>query len=82
VPPVRSLASPMAEAVTSIRSPVRMKAGRSAVTMTAATSLVCSCEASAWVLILSRPSMPTRDCLVKTAFCRLSPVLLRPTTRP
>ena len=41
VPPVRLVASPRAETATSIRLPLRAKAGSSAVTITAAMFLVC-----------------------------------------
>ena len=51
VPPVRLVASPSAETATSMRLPLRAKAGRSAVTITAATFLVWSL--ASWSRVLT-----------------------------
>ncbi len=82
VPPKRLLASPMAETVASISEPEAEKAGRRAVTITAATFLVFSVAAASRTFTPSRSSMAERLCLVKAAFCRESPVPFRPTTMP
>ena len=70
----------MADTDTSMRLPGAAKAGRLAVTMTAATFLVCM----TWprVLVPSRSSMLWMLSWVNGAFFRLSPVPFRPTTRP
>ena len=80
VPPCRLLASPIAETVTSIREPGAMKAGRLAVTITAAMSLVFGVAAR--VLTPMRSSADWIDCWVKGALRRASPVPFRPTTMP
>jgi hypothetical protein len=72
----------MAETVTSMVEPEAAKAGRLAVTITAATSLVCIWDWAARVFTPSRSSMATRLCWVIGAFSRLSPVPFNPTTRP
>ena len=82
VPPIRSFASPRADTPTSIRLPPRAKAGRLAVTITAATFLVCSLLSWSRVFTPSRSSIPISDCRVKTALSNLSPVPFSPTTRP
>ena len=71
----------MAETVTSIWEPEAEKAGRLAVTITAATSLV-SMLVVLRVFTPSRSSIDCRLCWVKGALRRLSPVPFRPTTRP
>ena len=68
--------------LTSILLPDRAKAGRLAVTMTAATFLVCSLLSWSRVLTPRRSSMPMSDWRVNTALSSRSPVPLRPTTRP
>ncbi len=67
---------------TSIRPPLRANAGSSAVTITAATFLVCSFEAWSRVLTPNRSSIPISDSRVNIALSSLSPVLFSPTTRP
>jgi hypothetical protein len=64
----------------SMREPFEEKAGRLAVTITAATFLVCI----VWprVLVPIRSSMVWIESWVKGAFFSESPVPLRPTTRP
>ncbi len=69
-------------AETSMRVPWRAKGGSVAVTTTAATFWVFKFFNSSRVLTPRRSSMPTRLCWVKGAFAKLSPVPLRPTTRP
>jgi len=59
---------------------VAAKAGRLAVTITAATFLVLSVASR--VLTPRRSSMASRLCLVKGALRRASPVPFRPTTMP
>ena len=63
----------------SMRLPLRAKAGRLAVTMTAATFLVPQLGLS-WsrVLTPSRSSIPISDCRVNTALSSRSPVPFRP----
>src|SRR6202022_1401651 len=77
VPPSRLLASPIAETVASILEPDAAKAGRRAVTITAATFLVLSrpVAAGSWVLTPSRSIIDWIACLVNGAFCSESPVL-------
>jgi hypothetical protein len=70
----------MAETVMSMREPWRENGGRVAVTMTAATFF--GLKSSPRMLMPSRSSMPMIDCSVKGEFERLSPLPLRPTTRP
>ena len=70
----------MALTETSMRVPWAEKAGRFAVTITAATFLVCIVVPR--VLTPSRSSMVWMLCWVNGAFFRESPVPLRPTTRP
>ena len=82
VPPVRLVASPRAETATSIRLPLRAKAGRSAVTITAAMFLVESLATWSRVFTPSRSSIPISDSRVNTELSSLSPVLFSPTTRP
>ena len=68
------------ETVTSMRVPWVPKAGRLAVTITAATlpvRIVCP-----RMLTPSRSSIACSDCLVNGMLLRVSPVPLRPTTRP
>ena len=65
-----------------MRLPVRAKAGRLAVTMTAATFLVCSLAPWSRVFTPSRSSMPISDWRVNTALSSLSPVPFSPTTSP
>ncbi len=72
----------MAETVASISEPEAAKAGRRAVTITAATFLVFRVWAASRTLTPSRSSMADRLCLVKAAFCSESPVPLSPTTMP
>ena len=80
VPPCRFLASPSAETVTSIRVPWVPKAGRLPVTMTAATLPVRMVAPR--MLTPMRSSIACSDCLVKGMLFSVSPVPLRPTTRP
>ena len=80
VPPSSDLESPSALTDTSIRLPWRANGGSVAVTMTAATFLVL--RALPRVLTPSRSSMATRLSWVNIELRRLSPVPLRPTTRP
>lgn len=70
----------MADAVTSMRVPWVANGGRFAVTITAATLPV----RMVWPQMFtpSRSSMACRDCLVKGVLLSVSPVPLRPTTRP
>ena len=70
----------MEETVTSILDPAAAKGGSLAVTMTAAMFLV-SMVASR-VLTPIRSIIDIRLCLVIGTLRRLSPVPLRPTTRP
>ncbi len=70
----------MAATEISTVEPAAAKAGKLAVTITAATFLV-SMVASR-VLTPRRSSMSIRLCLVMGALRRLSPVPARPTTRP
>ena len=65
--------------VTSSRAPGRANAGSSAVTMTAATFSTLSSSPGTRTSILDR--MFANVCVVNSVCC-LSPVLLRPTTRP
>jgi len=74
------LASPSALTEMSMRVPWPEKAGRLAVTITAATFLVCM--VSPRVLTPSRSSMVCRLCWVKGALRSESPEPLSPTTRP
>ena len=80
VPPCRLLASPIADTVTSNREPGAAKAGRLAVTITAATSLVLGVAAR--VLTPRRSRDDCRLCWVKGALRNASPVPFRPTTMP
>jgi hypothetical protein len=80
VPPCRDFASPSAETVTSSRVPCVENAGRFAVTITAATFAVRSVVPR--VLTPRRSSIACKDCLVKGVLLSVSPVPLRPTTRP
>ena len=64
----------------SMRLPCAEKAGRLAVTITAATFLVCMI--SPRVFTPSRSSMVWMLCWVKGAFFSESPVPFKPTTRP
>jgi hypothetical protein len=66
----------------SIRLPGRAKAGRFAVTITAATFFVSSRASLSRVLTPSRSSMPISVWRVKTAVRSRSPMLFSPTTRP
>jgi hypothetical protein len=80
VPPISELESPSAETVTSRREPTSMPAGRSAVTITAATLRLAS--------VLPRTLMPMRSsiapsaCWVNGALRSESPLPARPITRP
>ena len=65
-----------------MRLPSRAKGGSSAVTITAATFLVCNCVVWSWVFTPRRSSIPTSESRVKMALESLSPVLFSPTTRP
>jgi hypothetical protein len=82
MPPIKLVASPSAETAMSIRLPGRAKAGRLAVTITAATLRVSSRASLSRVFTPRRSSMPISDCLVNMAVRSLSPVPARPTTRP
>ncbi len=79
-PPASEVASPSEETVTSTREPLPMKAGSSAVTMTAATLRVRALALR--TLMPMRSSIDCSDCSVKGELRRLSPVPLRPMTRP
>ena len=81
VPPRRLLALPIEDTVTSIAWPGRAKAGRLAVTMTAATFLSCMLVPCGTVTPML-PSMLTMLCLVKGVCVVWSPLPSRPTTRP
>ena len=79
MPPCRLLASPMAAAVVSMRMPGWAKAGRVAVTMTAAVFFTGSA--------VGDTEMPMRSSMLvrlwaENMVCCLSPVPARPTTRP
>jgi hypothetical protein len=74
------LASPSADTVTSIRVPWVPNAGRLPVTMTAATLPVRMVAPR--MLTPMRSSIACSDCLVKGMLLSVSPVPLRPTTRP
>jgi hypothetical protein len=77
------VASPIALTETSMRAPWRAKAGRVAVTMTAATLRGRRVAASvASIATPKRSSMPMRLCWVNGEFVRVSPVVFRPTTMP
>ena len=65
---------PSAETATSMRLPLWVKAGSSAVTITAARFLVSSLATWSRVLTPSRSSMPISDSRVNTALSSLSPV--------
>ena len=80
MPPNRLFASPMDETVTSIFDPVAAKAGRRAVTMTAAMFLVSMVAPR--VLTPMRSIIEIKLCWVMGTLRRLSPVPLRPTTNP
>lgn len=80
MPPWRFLASPSAETVTSMRVPWVAKAGRLPVTITAATLPVRMVAPR--MLTPMRSSIACSDCLVKGMLLSVSPVPLRPTTRP
>ena len=79
-PPCSDVASPSEDTVTSMRAPLPMKAGSSAVTMTAATLRVRALELR--TLMPMRSSIDCSDCSVNGELRRLSPVPLRPITRP
>ncbi len=79
MPPASERAFPSEETARSMRVPGRAKAGRRAVTITAATFLAWTCFGS--TRMPSRPSMPAIDCEVKATLSE-SPVPARPTTRP
>lgn len=70
----------MADTVTSIREPWLAKAGRLAVTITAATLAVF--RLASRVLTLKCSSIALSDWLVKAELRRLSPDPSSPTTRP
>ena len=72
----------MAPTLMSMRVPVRAKAGRVAVTMTAATFLVRRVFEMSRVLTPIRSSMPMTDCWVNGELLIVSPVPFSPTTRP
>ena len=80
VPPSSDVASPIADTVTSMRSPTSAPVGSSAVTTTAATLRFLS--------EVPRELMPKRsiidciDCSVNGMLRNVSPVPWRPTTRP
>ena len=80
VPPSRLEASPIAETVTSTWLPARENGGSAAVTSTAATLRARIC--SPVTLTPSRSSRLTMASSVNGEFRKLSPELLRPTTRP
>ena len=80
VPPIRLLASPIADTFTSIVPPARAKAGNSAVTKTAATFLGRYC--SPLTLTPRRSRMFDIISSVNGAFRMPSPVPFKPTTRP
>ena len=70
----------MAETVTSMRVPCVPKAGRFAVTITAATLPVR--RVCPRMLTPSRSNIAVSDCLVKGMLLSVSPVPLSPTTKP
>ena len=80
MPPISEAASPSEETVTSRRVPRPEKGGKSAVTITAATLRVR--RLAPRTLTPMRSIIDCSDCPVKGAFCKVSPVPCRPTTRP